>query len=741
MTNILTYAENAALRDMVDKYHSQSHVTIPLRDKIPFHSNWQKLTIDKVDRRTFKGHSSFGFQIPSNIVVIDVDNHGTTQKGNESLEKLCADFDFDFKTEAGMVVKTAGNGYHLYYLLPPMEEGVKPVNALNKYPAIEFKSKGRQVVIPESTLSNGKRYDLIKGSLNELTELPQALFEAIKTTNVINKEPKIAITKQKLPDAPADVLAFDNYLAKQPESIPGDFNGHKYRISAQAKNYGISPAVLLPKLMDWDTRVNFDPMTEDEVKTIILNAYNYSNEGASSKSITKVFNKVIDKTIEDSIEKGIVEKLVEAKEYKLEEIELWTDTLIKTKKGELSKGHFGIRNTEIHLQNLPEFKQKLALNLFTMDTVWLTVPEWRKKINEQILEQEVVNPEDADKIEAQPPLTDDDIVIIRGLLNNIGFDPNANQIHEAVRAVALQNMFHPVKDYFESLPKWDGVKRLDTFFQKYAGTIQNDYFAEVGRKIFVAVVTRVYIPGAKFDYTPVLVGGQGKAKSSFIKAMAIRPQWFSDSLGDIENKDVILQMRSKLIIENAEMAMTSKKAVTIQKAFLSRSTDRARLPYERLPRDIPRQCIFIATTNEDRFLIDETGNRRFWPIEIINLSIEKVRKDIDLLYAEALYLFKKGEMLFLSPETEKLAEIYQAERFSADEWQDKVIDWLEKEKPSMVKGAEIWTRCLGRMDLMQFDLKAQKRIANILRSLNWHATIRRIDGKQTRGFEKQIKEI
>ena len=737
MTNILTYADNAALRDMVDKYHTQGYVIIPLRNKIAFQPKWHKLTIDQVDRRTFKGYSSFGFQLPSNIVVIDVDNHGTTEKGNESLIKLCADYNYDFKANAGLAVKTAGNGYHLYYLLPPMEDGTRLVNALNKYPSIEFKSKGRQVVIPESTLSNGKKYDLLHGSLTDLIELPTALFEAIKTTSAISKEPKTNVTKQKFADAEADIQMFDSYLRNQPESVEGDYNNHKYRIAAQAKNYGISPRVLLPKLMEWDANINFDPMAEDEVKTIILNAYNYSNEGASSKSITKVFDKIIDKTIDDSIEKGIVEKLGEAKEYKLEELELWTDTLIKTKKGEISKGHFGIRNTEIYLQNLPEFKQKLALNLFTMDTVWLTVPEWRKKISEQLLEQEIENPEDADKIEAQPPLTDDDIVVIRGLLNDINFDPNSNQIHEAVRAVALQNMFHPVKDYFESLPKWDGVARLDTFFQKYAGTVQNEYFAEVGRKIFVAVVTRVYIPGAKFDYTPVLVGGQGKAKSSFIKAMAIRPQWFSDSLGDIENKDVILQMRSKLIIENAEMAMTSKKAVTIQKAFLSRSTDRARLPYERLPRDIPRQCIFIATTNEDRFLIDETGNRRFWPIEIIKLSIEQVRKDIDLLYAEALHLFQKGEMLFLSPEVEKLAEVYQAERFAADEWQDKISEWLDKEKPSMVKGAEIWTRCLGRMDLMQFDLKAQKRVANILRSLNWHATVRRIDNKMVRGYEKE----
>src|SRR5262249_41762053 len=142
------------------------------------------------------------------------------------------------------------------------------------------------------------------------------------------------------------------------------------------------------------------------------------------------------------------------------------------------------------------------------------------------------------------------------------------------------------------------------------------YSRQVGIKLFTAIVARVYNPGCKFDYLPIIIGDQGIGKSTMLEAIAIKPQWYTDNLGAIDNKDVILRMRSKLIVENAELTMFDKNDPNTVKAFLSRRVDRDRLPYDRLPRDLPRQCVIVATTNKDRFLQDETGNRRMWPIEV-----------------------------------------------------------------------------------------------------------------------------
>lgn len=722
------YASNESLRQQIDDYLSLEHVIIPLNDKIPLQKNWQKTTFAEVDKRTFKGFQSFGFVIPEDILIIDVDNHGSNI-GDESLVKLATDYNINLSKKNNFIVRTAGNGSHYYFKIKELPTN-KLLNALPAYPGIEFKSKGRQVVIPGSTLTNGKAYKLVSGNLKDLPEFPSALLSNLVSTSQLIAEAsgrKVPLSQMQFIDNETDITSFKRQLETQPFIGEGERNPTFYQLSCKAKNLGISPKKLLPILAEWQIDHIHPQLGIDELKTTILNAYNYSIEGVGTKSLTKIFGAIPKKPQEQSEQKT---------EDKIDE--LWTDKLIRNKQGQVSKGHFGIRNTEIYLENIPQFKNKLALNLFTMDTVWLEVPEWRKKVLEQTLKQEIENPEDADKFEKQPSITDDDIIAIRGMLNDIGYDPTSSQIHEACRAVALKNAFHPVKDYFASLPEWDGVERLSKFFHKYCATPDNFYFSEIGKKIFAAIVTRIYIPGAKFDYTPIFVGEQGKAKSQLIKAMAIRPSWFTDTLGDIENKDVILQMRSKLIIENAEMAMTGRKAVTIQKAFLSRSTDRARLPYERLPRDIPRQCIFIATTNEERFLHDETGNRRMWPIEINKIDLIGVRENIDLFYAEALHLYKKGEFLYLTDEVEILAKEYQKERYETDEWQEKIEKWLTNEKKDFVQSVEIWINCLGRLDIAMFDIKNQKRIANILRAIGWKAATKRVgvDHEVKRGFER-----
>ena len=734
MTSILTYGDNEALRQMIDGYIELGHVIIPLKDKVPLTNNWQKQTSS--DRRQFKGHSSFGFRIPDHIVVLDVDNHKGSNIGNESLAKLSNDLGFDFYVQAAFKVKTAGKGYHLYFTLMPIPE-TKIVNALPEYPGLEFKSKGRQVVIPESVLSNGTRYQHLGGALRELTPLPQSLYEKITT----RAAPKVSNTsengKVEFSDLPTDIAMFKASLASQPMVEDGTRNNRIFNIACLAKDFGLSPRKLLPILTEWQYGNVHPPLEVDELKTTIVNAYGYSTNEVGVRSLKSVFGnpKVVSPEPQKKEQEVNAPKVQRMDDE--DAVQMWSSQLILTKQGAVSKTHFGTRNTEIYLENLPIFRGKLAVNLFTMDTVWLEMPEWRQFKRAREVVQEITNVEDEGKIDPQPALNDDDIVVIRGVLNTVAnFDPSPAQIYEATRAVALRNAFHPVKDYFEALPEWDGVERLSKFFTTYCGTPDNVYYSEVAKKLFTAVVTRIYIPGAKFDYTAVFFGDQGQTKSKIIKIMAIKPNWFADSLGDIENKDVILQMRGKLVIENAEMAMTTKKVQAITKAFLSRSTDRARMPYERLPRDVARQCIFISTTNEDRFLQDETGDRRFWPIEIGKLNEEGIRANLDLFYAEAFHLYKKGEFLYLKPEVEAMARELQAAHFNGDEWQDVIEKYLAKEKIDFVQGIDLWKGALGRTEASSFDIKSQKRISNILKHLKWKSAFKSIDGRSVRGYKK-----
>ena len=227
-------------------------------------------------------------------------------------------------------------------------------------------------------------------------------------------------------------------------------------------------------------------------------------------------------------------------------------------------------------------------------------------------------------------------------------------------------------------------------------------------------------------------------KSTLLETIAIKPKWYTDNLGPIDNKDVILRMRSKLIIENSELTMFDKSDPNTVKAFLSRQVDRDRMPYERLPRDLPRQCLIMATTNKDRFLQDETGNRRMWPVEVKFIKEREIRNDIPQIYAEAIMRYKKGEQLFIdTKEALKISEIKQSERYNMDDWEPEIAKWIKDNNKQRATIGDIWYGCMGR-DIVHLGVREQRRIGKVLRRLGWKKSQYRDNGTIVNGFIKPI---
>ena len=189
-------------------------------------------------------------------------------------------------------------------------------------------------------------------------------------------------------------------------------------------------------------------------------------------------------------------------------------------------------------------------------------------------------------------------------------------VHEAVALVASRNLYHPVKEYLESLT-WDGVFVLtpgcQPIVRSYPRTTQTR-----GAKVLIGALARIYQPGCKFDYTLVLEGSQGIGKSTVCALLG--KGWYGSPSLDITNKDTVDQIRSKWIVELAEMETASRAETQALKAFLTRQTDRVRMAYARNAQEFPRTCIFIGTINPDKangYLKDTTGNRRFWPVFVL----------------------------------------------------------------------------------------------------------------------------
>ena len=250
------------------------------------------------------------------------------------------------------------------------------------------------------------------------------------------------------------------------------------------------------------------------------------------------------------------------------------------------------------------------------------------------------------------------------------------KIQAAVKIIANENQFHPIRDYLSAL-RWDGEERLPYVLSKYLGADQRPYTTEVLKVFMLGAVSRIFQPGIKFDYMLCLAGGQGAGKSTFFRFLALKDEWFTDDLKHIDKDDVYLQMRGHWIIEMSEMLATANaKSIEEIKSFISRMKETYRTPYDKFPKDRLRQCVFGGTTNTLSFLpLDRTGNRRFLPVplhreraEIHLLADEPAsRAYIEQLWAEVMEIYRSGNFsLDLSPEMEAEAERLRREFMPED---------------------------------------------------------------------------
>ena len=255
------------------------------------------------------------------------------------------------------------------------------------------------------------------------------------------------------------------------------------------------------------------------------------------------------------------------------------------------------------------------------------------------------------------------------------------KLRNALLAICGERHYHPIKEYFNSLSKWDGVERIDSLFIDYLGAEDSPYIRAVTRKTIIAAVARIYEPGIKFDCVPILNGTQGIGKSTLFSKLG--GKWFSDSLTltDMKDKSGPEKLQGYWILELGELAGMRKVDIESVKSFISRNDDKFRVSYGVNVENHPRQCIIVGTTNAERgFLRDITGNRRFWPITVTGDCSKKpwnLSDDIiSQIWAEALVLYHIGEPLYLEGEIAKVASNYQNKAIESDEREGLVKAYL-----------------------------------------------------------------
>lgn len=324
---------------------------------------------------------------------------------------------------------------------------------------------------------------------------------------------------------------------------------------------------------------------------------------------------------------------------------------------------------------------------------------------------------------------------------------SAKMVETALRDFAAARKRNPVAEYLLSL-KWDGTPRLDTLFIDYLGAEDCSFVRTVTRKAFTAAVARALAEDkVKFDYMLVVCGPQRIGKSTMLDKLG--KDWFCDSIKTFEGKEAEEIIQGKWIVEFAELQALNKTDVNRVKQFLSKSDDQYRPAYGKRVKQQIRRCVFFGTTNDNEYLRDPTGNRRFWPVNArVQTPTKNVFTDlddeIDQIWAEAVIRWRLGELLFLSAEMEDEADRRREEHLERDPLQGVVEAFLERPIPhdwqrwnidrrmmfwsggikdasnlvprDRVCAAEIWRECL--MEHKTLPKYEAQRINNVLRTIS-----------------------
>jgi len=331
--------------------------------------------------------------------------------------------------------------------------------------------------------------------------------------------------------------------------------------------------------------------------------------------------------------------------------------------------------------------------------------------------------------------TDADYSRLRITLEQGGFKPVGRElIRDVVLMVADDNPFDSAIEWLDGLT-WDGVPRVERFLSNYFSAEDTDYTRAVASYIWTALAGRVLEPGIKADMVPILIGEQGSKKSSSVAAMVPSQDFFTEVSFHEKEEDLSRKMRGRLLAEIGELRGLHTKEQESIKAFITRTHENWIPKYREFATSFPRRLVFIGTTNQEQFLADDTGNRRWCPVRVGQADIEAIRRDRLQLWAEGRELFSLFGIAFR--DAERLAADVHEEHTMTERFQEEIENWLSApdaltgEIPrtrEFLRTGDIARECL-RIEARNLSRADEMQIGKVLRIAGFARKQRRLDGK------------
>lgn len=367
---------------------------------------------------------------------------------------------------------------------------------------------------------------------------------------------------------------------------------------------------------------------------------------------------------------------------------------------------------------------------FRQCEIWVGLFAWNQFSSRLMVTRHLPGPLRPD-LKIPRELGDADISNVTDWLQRNGIIITSLTTKEAIRAVAEDNAFHPVRDYLRGL-KWDGSNRLDLWMVTHLGVENKELHRAFSARWMIGLVARVERPGCQLDTALILESRQGLRKSTALRTLA--EPWFTDHVPDLGNKDALAQLQGVWIVELAEMTSFSKAETARIKSFLSTRVDRFRPSYAPVPVDHPRQCGFAGTINpgSNGYLRDETGGRRFWIVacahkwpERKQINVAAIARERDQLWAEAVHRYNAGEVWWLDNETLEKGQEEAAEARQADDPREPRIRVYIKDKPWVRMDQILGSECLN-VPPERWTIGLRMEIGAVLIGAKWQRKRKRV---------------
>lgn len=660
--------------------HVQAYVNAGFRlfnvdpeTKIPMAKGWRNTEPGSIPTAL-----SFGLALQDDDLILDYDPRRNAEGQNQLLE-LWTELGLEMPCPT-FIVNTSGGGFHIYFKKP---KDFKVVGStVPGYPAIEVKTAGRFVIGAGSLHPSGIVYTVYRGKPEARLDAPQVLLDKIRKPDSV----AVAVIVGETTDDEVTRQRFLQWIRDNGASTG------TYKVACKGKDYGLPPQAIVKLMYEHYNPLRLgEQRTEEEILQRVNHAFEYGqNAPGSQNAATRNFANIASLGRGDTTLGNLRVQWDQLRGATLPTfpsivsqfcIPVYRDTA--TPADEVANPLYGILRFN-------EFSQEIE---FKSQAPWHTkfIQVWR----------------DVDFVLCKAWLSQHTAIV----------NPAINAVKEAVQCVAVQQNYHPVKDYLEAL-RWDGKPRLDKWLTRYLSADDNRYSTEVGKNGLIGAVARIYQPGCQNDSFLVLEGEQDAGKTSVVRILG--GDWFADVQIDPKNKDTYIGMLGCWFLELSEMEFLSKTEVNAFKRFVTILSDRLRMPYASKSTNTPRECVFLGTINpiNEGYLRDTTGNRRFWCVSTGQIDLDALRADRDQLFAEAVHRYKAGEPWHIvDKDLKKVAKVEQKKRMVTEVWEETISNWIGT-TDNVLNTGNIAYWCLGISKSHQNRLVSD-RIAVAMRNLGY----------------------